>query len=108
MTLTIATFLLLALSTWRFTHLVVEDHIPIVEKPREWIINRKPEGNLAYLLGCTYCSSVWVAMVHVAVVDIFLEWSVPLYVAVAAGLSILTAFAETVVDWLDRFGTPDA
>ena len=101
-------FILLALSVWRVTHLVVEDTIPVVAKPREWLINRNPDSSFSYLLGCTYCSSVWVAAAHVAVVDLALGWSVPLYVAVAAGLSILTAFAETVVDWLDRFGTPEA
>lgn len=97
-------FIVLALSTWRFTHLVVEDTLPLISKPREWIIDRKPEGNLAYLLGCTYCSSVWVAAAHVAVVDLAMGWSVAAPVAVAAALSIITAFAETVVDWLDRYG----
>jgi len=97
-------FLLLALSTWRVTHLVVEDTIPFVANPREWIINRKPDGNLAYLLGCTYCSSVWVGALHVAIVDWVLGYDVPVPVAVLGALSIFTAFGETIVDWLDRYG----
>ena len=97
-------FVIMALATWRITHLIVEDQLPIVKTPREWIINRKPEGNLAYLLGCTYCSSVWVAGGVVAAVDVIAEKSVVLPAFTLAALSILTAFAETVVDWLDRFG----
>ncbi len=83
-------FALMALSAWRVTHLVVEDTLPLVARPRAWVVGRKPAGNLAYLLGCTYCSSVWVAA--------------PLPPAYAAALSILAAFGETVVDWLDRYG----
>jgi hypothetical protein len=97
-------FLLLALSTWRITHLVVEDTIPLVAKPREAIIARNEDGNLAYLLGCTYCSSVWVATLTVLIVDLWMDMSVPVPVAVVGALSIFTAFAETIVDWLDRYG----
>jgi hypothetical protein len=98
-------FCILALSTWRFTHLVVEDQIPVVKRPRDWVENRWPDSSFAYLVSCTYCSSVWVAAAHVAVVDLWLGVSTPVPVAVAAGLSIVTAFGETVVDWLDRYGT---
>lgn len=105
--MTLYIFFVLVISTWRITHLVVEDSIPVVAKPREWIIDRKPHGNLAYLLGCTYCSSVWVAAAHVAVVDLALDVSVPLPVALAAGLSILAAFGEEVLDWLARFGVQE-
>ena len=97
-------FALLALSTWRITHLVVEDTIPAVAKPREWLIARNPDSSFSYLLGCTYCSSVWVAAAHVVVVDWALNYSVPLPLVVVGALSITTAFAETVVDWLDRYG----
>lgn len=102
--MTVFVFLLAALSTWRFTHLVVEDTIPIIAKPREWIVARKEHGNLAYLLGCTYCSSVWVAGAHVAALDLLTDITVPLPVFMIASLSILAAFGETVTDWLDRFG----
>lgn len=102
--MTVFVFFLLVLSTWRFTHLVVEDTIPFVAKPREWIIDRKPDGNVAYLLGCTYCSSVWVAAAHVAALDLLTDYSVPVPAFVVAALSICAAFGETVVDWLDRYG----
>jgi hypothetical protein len=102
--MTLALFALMALSTWRFTHLVVEDTIPIVARPRQWVVDRKPNGNLAYLLGCTYCSSVWVAAAHVLVLDLAMDYDVAVPVMVVAALSILAAFAESVVDWLDRYG----
>ena len=97
-------FALLALSTWRWTHLIVEDTFPPIAKPRTWIIERKPMGSVAYLLGCTYCSSVWVAAAHVVALDLLTDYPAPAPVLLAASLSILTAFAETVVDWLDRYG----
>lgn len=100
-------FLLLALSCWRITHLVVEDTIPIVAKPRDWIINRNPDGNIAYMLGCTYCSSVWVAGLHVAGWYLFVDAGMPVPVAVIGALSILSALGESVLDWLDRFGVSE-
>jgi hypothetical protein len=33
-----------------------------------------------------------------------MDMSVPVPVAVVGALSIFTAFAETIVDWLDRYG----
>ncbi len=98
-------FLVVALSVWRVTHLVVEDSLPLVEKPREWVIARKPEGNLAYLLGCTYCTSVWVAGGHLAALYLLTDVEPALPAALVAAWSITTAFAETVVDWLDRYGS---
>jgi hypothetical protein len=98
------TFLLAALATWRITHLVVEDTVPVVARPRQWVMDRWPDGNLTYVLHCTYCSSVWVGAAVTAGVDLLTKTPVPAPVLYAAGLSILTAFAETVVDWLDRYG----
>lgn len=97
-------FIMLALSTWRFTHLIVEDSIPFAAKPREWIEQRYEGGNLAYLVSCTWCSSVWVAAAHVAAADAFLRVNVPMPVVAAAALSVLAAFGEEVVDWLARYG----
>lgn len=99
-----ALFALLALSTWRWTHLIVEDTIPIVAKPREWIENKWPHSNFAYLVGCTWCSSVWVAAAHVIAFDLVTDYDVALPVFVVGALSVLTGFAETIVDWLDRYG----
>lgn len=104
--MTVFVFVLACLATWRLTHLVVEDQLPLVKKPREWIIARKPHGNLAYLLGCTYCSSVWVAAGVTGGVDLWAHVPVPAPFLYAAGLSIVTAFFETIVDWLDRYGMP--
>jgi hypothetical protein len=103
---TVFVYVILTLSVWRLTHLVVEDQIPIVKSPRDWIIARKPHGNVAYLLGCTYCSSVWVAAAHAVAWDLWVDdTSMPVLMlcACAAGWSILTALGETIIDWLDRF-----
>lgn len=94
-------FALMVLATWRITHLVVEDTIPVIAKPRDWVIARKPEGNLAYLLGCTYCSSVWVAAGVVAAVDLGTDYPVPLPALMIASLSILAALGESILEWLE-------
>lgn len=94
------TFLVLVLSTWRITHLVVEDQIPLVKKPREWITNRNPEGNLAYLVDCIWCSSVWVAAAHIGALYIWQD-SVPQPFALAAALSAGAALFETLTQYLD-------
>jgi hypothetical protein len=54
-------FFLLALATGRITWLITEDHLPLVARPRQWIIDRKPDGNLAYFVNCWFCTSVYVA-----------------------------------------------
>lgn len=54
-------FFLLALSVARLTWLITEDHLPLVERPRTWIVQRKPMGSLAYLVNCWWCSSIYVA-----------------------------------------------
>lgn len=97
-------FVLLALSTWRFTHLVVEDTFPLIAQPRQWIIDRNPQGSLAYLVNCTWCSSVWVAAAHVAAADALFGVHIQMPVVAAAALSVLAAFGEEVVDWLARYG----
>jgi hypothetical protein len=103
--MTVAIFFLLALSTWRFTHLIVEDAIPFVKRPREWVEQKWPDSNVAYLVGCTYCSSVWVAAAHVGVLYLLPDTpSIPLPVFVVAALSIVASFGESVLDWLDRYG----
>jgi hypothetical protein len=94
-------FVVLSLSVWRWTHLIVEDTIPIVAKPREWIVRRKPMGNLAYLVGCTWCSSVWVAAAHVGVLYAYQD-EVVAPVALGAAFSLIAGVGETFVGWLDK------
>lgn len=50
---------LIVLTTWRVTHLITDDQIPLIARPREWIVRRNPDGALAYLVECTYCVSVY-------------------------------------------------
>jgi hypothetical protein len=53
-------FVLLALGAARITWLITEDHLPVIAKPRQRIVDRNPEGNLAYLINCWWCTSVYV------------------------------------------------
>lgn len=49
------------LAVKRLTRLIVED--AIMEKPREWVLNRFPPEDhpLGYLITCHACTSVWAA-----------------------------------------------
>ena len=49
--------ILAALATYRVTRLVTTDRI--LDAPREWIEARFER--LGYLVGCDWCSSMWVA-----------------------------------------------
>lgn len=53
-------FVLLALGVARVTWFISEDHLPLVATPRTWLVDRNPDGNLAYLVNCWWCVSVYV------------------------------------------------
>lgn len=49
------------LAVYRATRLIIEDEI--LDGPRDWAYSKvKPGGKLAYLLGCPWCMSFWVAI----------------------------------------------
>lgn len=48
-----------ALATKRLTRLITEDQI--TSTPRNALLSRYPNTNLAYLLTCNWCSSIWAA-----------------------------------------------
>lgn len=54
---------LLMLGVARVTWLITEDHLPLVQRPRDWIIRRNPNGNLAYLVNCWFCTSVYTGLI---------------------------------------------
>lgn len=54
-------FIVFVLSVYRVTRLIIQDEI--LDGPREWVFDRiKPDGKLAYLLTCYWCTSFWVAI----------------------------------------------
>lgn len=57
--MTVFLFILLALGVARVSWFITEDHLPLIAKPREAIVNRNPDGNLAYLVNCWWCVSVY-------------------------------------------------
>lgn len=102
--MTVLEFIVLVLAVHRVTHLVVEDQIPFIRKPREWIVRRKPDGSLAYLVNCFWCSSVWVAAGAVGLAYAFTPagWhGVPAPFVIGAALSSAAVFLETVIEWFD-------
>jgi hypothetical protein len=97
------TVILLILATWRLTRLITTD--TIFEAPRDkaqaWLEYRKEQrtdrateqwqSKLAYLIGCPYCTSVWVAAVLTLAVWALGGLPLPLLVfgAVAGGAAVL-------------------
>lgn len=53
-------FVLLLLGVARVTWFITEDHLPIIEKPRTWLVDRNPDSTLAYLVNCWWCVSIYV------------------------------------------------
>jgi hypothetical protein len=54
-------FIVFLLAVYRATRLIIEDEI--LDGPRDWAYSKvKPGGKLAYLLGCPWCMSFWVAI----------------------------------------------
>jgi hypothetical protein len=94
----------LTMAVHRFTHLVVEDQLPVVRRPREWLVARKPDGPLAYLVNCFWCSSVWVAAAAVGLLYVWTpaSWDgVAEPVALGAALSTGACVIETILEWFD-------
>lgn len=95
-------FFLLALAAGRITWLITEDHLPLVEKPRQWIVNKKPDGNLAYLVQCWFCTSVYIAAGAAAfavwVLDVWGGWQE--FLLLWPALSFAAVGVMGAIDWL--------
>lgn len=82
-------FLLGALATARLTRLVVDDQITL--PVRAWILRRvKEDGQLAYLITCPWCVSVYVGAAVASVL-----WAWPAYAqwpAAALAFSYVTGW----------------
>ena len=49
-----------AAAVWRLTRLVTEDEV--TRPVRDWVIERAPDGRLAYLIECPHCVGVWAGL----------------------------------------------
>lgn len=81
------------LATWRVTHLIVDDVFPPIEKVRNKIVDRNPEGALAYLVNCTFCASVWTGFAVAGALAFILPpmgVSVPAFLIPFMGFSLST------------------
>lgn len=73
----IFTFVIFVLAVHRITRFIIRDCLPIVSKPRDWVLKNtdptavdieegmKPRGtfmkSIGYLLQCEWCMSIWVS-----------------------------------------------
>lgn len=103
--------LLLILTTWRATRLLVRDEFPPTRTLREWMIRTfatvdehgslhpgprwgAPGHTLAYLFTCTWCMSIWVGAGVVALAD--WQGSVPYPWLVVAASSAVSGLLNMV------------
>lgn len=101
----IVPLILICLSTWRLAHILVIDDFPPTEWLRERALANKPEGWLASIFNCIWCSSVWIGIGWTSMwwiaVDVGSTWLVAPWYIIAAGLSasmVASAFAEMLPD----------
>jgi hypothetical protein len=91
-------YALALLAVFRVTRLITRDHL--TDTPRRWVQARVPEM-VAYLIGCSWCASVWAgAGVGVAVV----WWPtnrVVLVVLFALAASAVAGLLSTLDPWED-------
>tara|TARA_R110002153_G_scaffold237099_1_gene391228 strand:+ start:873 stop:1169 length:297 start_codon:yes stop_codon:yes gene_type:complete len=96
-----ATLLVLALlASWRLGRLAAIDEIarPI----RNRIVARNPEGQVAYLVTCVWCVSMWTS-VPLSIAAVYLPGYREVWVVliVLAG-SLVAGFGQSLEDRLDR------
>lgn len=91
--------LLVILTVWRLTRLVVKDEFPPVLLAREWVEEKRGETSaITYLVNCPWCSSVWLAAAVVVGYDL-LAGDVEAPVLLAAAAALVTGYGMT---WLER------
>lgn len=84
-------FLLLVLTSFRITRLVISDTFPPVVHTREWLIREINRDWFEDLLTCGWCSGTYIASAVVSITWIFLPLHYPAlhFFAVAALTGIL-------------------
>lgn len=84
--------------TFRITRFICADALPLVARPREWIIDKLGDDHwFSYLITCMWCASVYVATGVVLTVDFVFNFSVPMpaaMVVVASGVTGTIAMHE--------------
>lgn len=105
-------FFLLSLGAARVTWLITEDHLPIVANPRQWLVDRNPDGNLAYLVSCWWCVSVYTgagaAAFAVWVLDsrvVHEDWKS--FLVLWPAFSFAAVALMSLVDMMQAHGTED-
>ena len=90
-----ATFLILALATFRVARLIIED--AIFEPVREKIWDSFPPSHgLGYILTCYWCSSIYIATAFT--IGYILIPSVVFFIALALALSATTGIISKYLD----------
>jgi len=88
-------FVVLALCTYRVTHLITTDHFPPVKEVRDAIGMRMGDDHwITYLITCDWCVSVYVAAVLTLLTDIIIGLQTPLLMWGAA--SAVTGFLSAI------------
>jgi hypothetical protein len=93
---------LASVGTFRLSRLVTSDFI--MEPFRAWAENRWGEGSKrAYLVGCNWCLSMWLALPVAIVAVLWWDNRVVAIGLVSLAASALTGAFATLLDYLESF-----
>ena len=111
----------LALATHRVTRLLTRDQVPLIKRPRDWIlawidprdsagqeVGHAPLGefgrSIAYLVECDWCMSVWVgaALTWATATTVGLPWPWLVWPALSTVTGMITSSEED-----DKLDTTD-
>lgn len=102
-------FILLTLTSWRITRLLVKDNFPPILWVREQLTGNDEEGVaparwvpfwLEYLAGCVWCMSVWITGLVTLVVALTAE--VPYPLLVWGGMAAIVPWISHLEEWFTR------
>lgn len=71
-------FFVLSLAVAMVVYLIAESHFPPIEAVRTKIVDRNPEGSLAYLANCWWCVSMYVGLGAAVFAHVVLD-AIPLH-----------------------------
>ena len=108
------TLVVLTLVSFRITRLLIDD--TILDRPRQWVERKfMPRGGikrraghpkLLELMGCNWCLGIYVSLwvVGVALWFMPIPYYVAMWVAVAAGQSLIYLVHDALIEWMNRDG----
>lgn len=102
--MTLTLLVVVVLASYRVTRLVTADYV--LDTPRRWVQQHAPE-NVAYLVGCPWCVSMYVGPAVAAAVIVWPSNRAVLAGAVGLAASAAVGLVAAHLDPAEDFGSTD-